>query len=224
VTEFSGGEPGSAYGDALTMTDFARGGENTVTGSTELTVGTTQNLYGDAGTLSGHARGGDNLVEGAAQNSTVMYGDAATLQDHARGGGNTLIGASGIAGSGDAITNTMYGDGHDLLDHASGGGNTLVSGANAEDIMWGDAAVVSSTAHTRANTFVFAPQNGQDTIMDFRSGTDHIDLQGFGFNDFQQLSQLFHTTANGLDIILDANDSILLHGVSHVGAGDFVFT
>jgi Ca2+-binding RTX toxin-like protein len=90
--------------------------------------------------------------------------------------------------------------------------------------MWGGAATVSPHALIRANTFVFNQGIGHDTIMDFRSGVDHIDLEGFGLSSFQQLEPLFHTTANGLDIVFNTSSDILLHGVSHVAAGDFVFS
>jgi hypothetical protein len=208
-----------AYGDALTMTDFAKGGHNTVTGSSGHDFTT---LFGDAGTMSGFAQGGSNMVVGRATNPSIMYGDAFTLTGFARGGGNTLI-APALSG-GIVTSNTLYGDGHDLLGFASGGGNTLIGGQGANDTMWGDAAVVAATAHTRANTFEFAPSNAHDTIMDFHSGRDHIDLQGFGFSSFEQLATHFQTTANGLDIVFDANNDVLLHGVTTVTAGDFAFT
>lgn len=174
--------------------------------------------------MSGHASGGGNTVEGVAGSSTVMYGDAQTLSDHASGGGNTLIGSSADGLPAGAVTNTMYGDAQQMLGFAAGGGNTLVAGQGSEDTMWGSAATVSPTATLRPDTFVFHQGVGHDMIMDFRSGVDHIDLQGFGLSSSQQLEQLFQSTANGLDIVFNASSDILLHGVSHVVAGDFVFT
>jgi hypothetical protein len=154
-----------------------------------------------------------------------MYGDAYELTDHASGGGNLLVGpANPHSLPMPPVDNIMYGDGFELLGAASGGGNTLVSGHNSNDSMWGDAAIVSPMAHTRANTFVFGPQNGHDTIMDFRSGEDHIALQGFGFASFEQLSTDVQQTANGLDIAFNSNNDILLHGVSQVVASDFMFS
>ena len=118
----------------------------------------------------------------------------------------------------------MYGDGFEQLGFASGGGNTLTAGGQVDDIMWGGAAMVSRFAHIAANTFVFNQGIGHDTIMDFRSGVDHIDLEGFGLSSFQQLEPLLQTTANGLDVVFNSTSSILLHGVSQVAAGDFVFS
>jgi Ca2+-binding RTX toxin-like protein len=209
-----------AYGDAVTMGGQAQGGHNTLTGGSGTGF---VNLFGDAETMSGFAQGGDNMLVGERTNPSIMYGDAMTLSGFAKGGGNTLIAPSDLTPR--IPTNTLYGDGHDLLGFASGGGNTLISG-NSNDIMWGDAAVVAATAHTKANTFVFSPPNGQDVIMDFHPGRDHIDLQGYGFNSFTQVEALFQQTAKGLDIVFDAADSILLSGVNQnqVSAGDFVFS
>ena len=60
--------------------------------------------------------------------------------------------------------------------------------------------------------------------MDFHSGRDHIDLQGFGFSGFAELEQNVHQTSAGLAIVFDAKDDILLAGVSKVVAADFVFS
>lgn len=224
-TVFAGGDfDATAYGDAVNMTDFAQGGHNAVSGA--AAHGGVAQLFGDAGTMSRFASGGGNTLTGAQGFASTMYGDAFTLTDFARGGGNTLIASAGFGPNGTPQTTTMYGDGHDLLGFASGGGNTLVSAQNGNEIMWGDAATVGVFAHTRANTFVFGAQNGHDVIMDFHPGRDHIDLQGVGFTSFQQLEQNFHQTANGLDIVFDASNDILLSGInqSQVGAGDFLFT
>jgi Ca2+-binding RTX toxin-like protein len=122
----------------------------------------------------------------------------------------------------------MYGDGYELLGFAVGGGNTLIVAGSGLKDLWGGAAIVSPTAQIGPNTFEFLPVSNPtfstDTIMDFRSGEDHIDLQGFGISSFQQLEQDFHPTASGLDIVFGPNNDILLHGVSQVVAGDFVFT
>ena len=53
--------------------------------------------------------------------------------------------------------------------------HVLVSG-HANDSMWGNAVVTGPNITPGHNTFVFAPFNGNDTINDFHSGLDHIDL------------------------------------------------
>jgi Ca2+-binding RTX toxin-like protein len=116
---------------------------------------------------------------------------------------------------------TMYGDGAALLDHAKGGNDTLISG-KGNDRMWGDAATVAPTAQTGADTFVFSPPNGQDQIMDFQPGQDHIELKGFGFNNFNDVASHIQDTPNGALITFDANDSVLIVGVHHLSASDFL--
>jgi hypothetical protein len=220
VTATSSDGPANAYGDAFLMAGAAHGGYNTVSGS--LGLGGSLTLYGDAHTLTGAASGGHNTLSAFAPtpNTTfVMYGDAFELSGAAHGGNNLLTSPDSTI-----APVMMYGDGFERLGAATGGGNTLVAGHMVDDVMWGDAAVVSSPVQAAANTFIFSAGIGHDTIMDFRSGTDHIDLEGLGVSNFQQLSQLFQQTANGLDIVFNTSSSILLHGVSHVVAGDFVFS
>lgn len=77
----------------------------------------------------------------------------------------------------------MYGDGYDMLGFASGAGNTLTAGQSSNDTLRGGAAIVLPFAHV----FVFHQGIGQEVIIDFRSGEDHIDLRGFGLSSFEQL-------------------------------------
>jgi len=208
----------AAVGDAVFMSGFAEGGHNHVSGSARIQTF----LYGDAEFMSQHATGGYNTLTGVETNPTVMFGDAFELSGHATGGHNTLIAPSGLGPVGPSY-NLMYGDGYELLDHASGGGNTLVSGGS-NDMMYGDAAIVSPQATTAPNSFVFTPHNANDQIMDFRQGSDHIELRGFGFSSFSQLAADISSTAHGELITFGANDTILVVGVNQLRADDFVFT
>src|SRR5260370_6098236 len=95
------------------------------------------------------------------------------MHDNTQGGNNTLI-----AGAGGAI---MVGDADAMFDHAIGGNNVLISGPRT-DLMWGAPQMIngmpaSPTAPTGdvgigAHTFVFAPGNRNDSILDFRQ-SDH---------------------------------------------------
>jgi hypothetical protein len=118
----------------------------------------------------------------------------------------------------------MYGDGAALLDHATGGNDTLVSGPN-DDQMWGDAATVARSAIRGADTFVFSPANGHDTIEDFQPGQDHIELKGYAsITSFAQLHADITNTHAGALITFDANDTILVLNDHHLTQGDFIFT
>ncbi|MDB5445750.1 MAG: hypothetical protein JWQ97_1067, partial [Phenylobacterium sp.] len=100
----------------------------------------------------------------------------------------------------------------------------LISGQGADDRMWGDAATVSPHATTGADVFEFAAANGHDVIEDFQPGKDHIELHQTAFHSFADLAGVIQQTAQGVMLQFDANNSILVAGVSQVGAGDFLFT
>lgn len=215
-------------GDARIMSDHSRGGDDIIRNNTGL----TNTLYGDAEQMSGHAWGGNDVLDAPVSPfirtgaMSDLYGDAHTLSDHARGGDDVLGGALGYEGT----TAWLYGDGHALLDHAKGGNDRLVSRGYGKDEMWGDAAILGEHAMTGSDTFVFAPANGQDTIHDFESGKDVIDLTAFagdGIASFEDLLARIQVTEQGSLIDLNtasySGNSVLVAGVQELSAGDFLF-
>ncbi|WBL79613.1 FecR domain-containing protein [Bradyrhizobium xenonodulans] len=73
--------------------------------------------------------------------------------------------------------------------------------------------------------FVFAANSNHDVIMNFTSGTDKIDLSAVvTASDTQTWLDQHATTTSGLDtlITINAADTILLKGVAHVQASDFI--
>jgi hypothetical protein len=101
--------------------------------------------------------------------------------------------------------------------------------------MWGDAQVINGVAAsptapvgsvvTGADTFVFAPANGNDDVNDFRqSDHDRIDVRAYGFHDIADMT----ITADGngnTRIAFDANNSVTLVGISDphsLHASDFL--
>lgn len=202
----------TAYGDADTMSGHAVGGNDSLTGSNAHGSVT---LIGDAETMADHVRGGGDTLAGRAGYPAEMFGDAKTLTGSARGGDDLLVGGANIPeGAPFSGPNYLYGDGLALLDHAHAGDDTLVSGQGADDIMWGDAAIIGPHAVRGQNLFVFGPQNGHDQIMDYRPGVDRIELVGFGFSSFQEVASYLQTTPDGVLLSFDAGDDILLRGVS----------
>jgi serralysin len=150
-----------------------------------------------------------------------------SLTDHQHGTDDTLIGLANAL-------NTLYGDALAMDDHARGGNDTLISGAGT-DHMWGDAQVINGvaasptaptgTVKTGADTFVFAPGNGNDDINDFRqSDHDKIDVRAYGFHNIADMT----ITADGggnTKIAFDANDNVTLVGINdpHIlHASDFL--
>ena len=62
---------------------------------------------------------------------------------------------------------------------------------------------------TGADTFVFAPGNGNDDIGDFRqSDGDKIDVSAYGFHNLAQMMITF--TGTDTTIAFDANNSVTL--------------
>jgi len=181
-----------------------------------------------------NARGGDDTLRGGKDGSTnFLFGDSLSMSDNARDGDDMRFGDSrSVLG---AAENVLYGDAYSMSDNAHGGDDTLISGTGT-DHMWGDAQVIngapaSPTAPigsvvTGADTFVFAPGNGNDDINDFRqSDHDKIDVRAYGFDDIADMT----ITADGngnTRIAFDANDGVTLVGISdpHIlRASDFLF-
>jgi Ca2+-binding RTX toxin-like protein len=116
-------------------------------------------------------------------------------------------------GAGNDAINT--GSGADFL--VGGVGDDVLSGARGDDQLLGG---------TGADTFVIGKHAGDDSILDFVSGTDTIDLTRLNVN-FRDLTieQTGGNTTIGVDVFGDdtAEITITLTGVEQVVAGDFAF-
>jgi hypothetical protein len=220
------------YGDAETLSGHVHCGNDTLTGNTVSPYPLT--LYGDGQTISDHVHcGNDSLTGGASASGppypgTRMYGDGQTISGHVHCGDDTLSAASAATpfpSQPNPITETyMYGDGESLGGWARAGDDVLISGKNCNDQMWGDAAVMGPHVTAGRDLFVFQAPNGHDQIMDFQPGQDRIELKGFCFRCFQDLASHFQATPDGVLISFDANDDILLRGVTkgQLHPGDFL--
>ena len=206
-----------ALGDALTLGGRASGGDDIVDARGDKAV-----AYGDSYDMRGRSHGGDDVVSGASFPliTTELFGDAQILSDAAIGGNDILVAV--VAGS--AGGTVMYGDGAQLLEESTGGNDTLISAAQGNEVMWGDAAFVGPEAHTGNDIFVFEPGNGQDTIMDFQPGQDKLELKGFGFTVFSDLSNTISYTEQGALIGFDAANHVLVLGVNELHSSDFIFS
>jgi hypothetical protein len=214
------------YGDAIVMDGDSRGGDDTLIAGPGPMIGfgPTNALMGDAGALHDNARGGNDRVTGGDSGANILHGDARTMDGDSRGGDDTLI-------AGAAPVNTLYGDAFSMSGNASGGNDTLISGSGT-DHMWGDAQIInglvaSPTADTGAvltgaDTFAFAPGNGNDDINDFRqSDHDRIDVSAYGFHSLAEMT----ITSTGTDttIAFDATDRVTLVGFAgHLQESDFL--
>jgi Ca2+-binding RTX toxin-like protein len=174
----------------------------------------------------------DHDIQGESGNDTLITDDANVhLQEDSAGGTDTvkstvtyaltanvenlvLIGKGGIDGTGTGDGNSITGN------HASnkliglGGADTL-DGGHGNDILKGGAG---------ADTFIFAAKGGQDTISDFRSGIDHVDLTGQNvISDFNDMVNNHVTTSNGDLTIHMGTDTLTLSDiqVSDLNVSDF---
>jgi len=123
---------------------------------------------------------------------------------------------------------TFYGVGNELanvlIGSAStnwlmgGDGDDRLNGMGGDDVLYGDAG---------ADTFVFGHGTGVDTVADFRSGTDKLDLSAFGFADFAAVLAATQDDGSGNSFIdLGGGDRVVLRGVTkaQLASGDVVLT
>ena len=147
----------------------------------------------------------ENLT-GSAHND-ILAGDRRDNDIDGGAGDDTLYGGPG---GGD---DKMFGRaGNDKL-YGGQGDDTLTGGLGDDKLVGGPGADV----------FVFGPDNGTDTVTDFTSGTDKVDLTDFGLDDMDGLTMT--TSDDGVTIDLTDMDggSILLVDLTTLpDAGDFL--
>ena len=94
-------------------------------------------------------------------------------------------------------------------------GTVSLAGTSGKDVFFGT---------SYQDQFVFAANSNHDTIVNFTSGTDKIDLSAVVTAADTQDWLDHHASTSGADtlITIDASDTILLKGVAHVQASDFI--
>ena len=89
------------------------------------------------------------------------------------------------------------------LSFGSAGGDVFAA-SGGDDGFWGNAG---------ADTFVFASDSDEDTINDFETGVDTLELAALGFGDSAAAYAAFSETADGLFLSVGGDDSLLLAGL-----------
>lgn len=184
--------------------DFAMGGEGNdyLEGGlgNDLLRGNNGNdeIYGGFGWDKLRGGDGDDLLFGEDGND---YLDAGSGNDHMEGGwgADVMIGKEGndVLLGGKGNDTLLGGDGDDVID---GGldADRIVGGLGSDLLTGGDGA----------DTFVFDNYSGVDTITDFVSGVDRIELARPAFTEIR-----FGTLYNSAFVVgtqaLDANDRII---------------
>lgn len=102
-------------------------------------------------------------------------------------------------------------------------GNDTLWGGQGADTLLGGAGDDMLKGGMGADTFLFVGADGMDEVADFISGKDRIDLRAFAPADVMQMM-----TEAGLRLDIDregdgmVDQSILLHGVQALAAGDLL--
>ncbi|PSJ45132.1 heme peroxidase [Zobellella endophytica] len=161
-------------------------------------------LYGGHGNdlMAGNA--GDDMLYGGQGNDNLYGGDGSDFMT-GQGGDDLLVGGLGNdALYGAAGNDTLNGqEGDDVLD--GGTGNDLLIGAAGND------------------TFAFSQANfGLDTIQDFTSGQDLMDISALGVTSANFASQVVITDGGVDAIVTIGGSSITLVGVTAVVEADFI--
>jgi serralysin len=133
------------------------------------------------------------------------------------------IGNIGIAVN-TVIENARGGSGNDVLignDVAN-----VLEGSAGHDTLDGEGSADQLTGGLGNDRFLFAPNDGADTVADFQDGLDKIVLFNFGLSGFSQLQgKISNVNGNARIDLSERGSSIVLTGVNaaSLDASDFVF-
>lgn len=156
---------------------------------------------------------GNDILQGM-QDNDILYGGAGA--DILRGGqGDDIL----YGGTGDDILSGRSGD--DTL--FGGNGDDVLRGRLGDDRLDGGRGNDRLRGDAGADTFVFDTGSGRDTIIDFESGVDTIDLSGLrAIGNY--VSLLKHATKHGNDLWITAgDDTLIIRAMDKADAGDFLF-
>ena len=125
---------------------------------------------------------------------------------------------------GGAGNDTLYGGPGGGDDEMAGGlGNDRIFGGQGNDTLTGGPGDDRLAGGAGADVFVFGPRDGVDTVTDFSSGTDKVDLTAFEIESVEDVTMM--SGDDGVTIDLDDIDggSILLVDLTTLPeAGDFL--
>ena len=125
---------------------------------------------------------------------------------------------------GGAGNDTLYGGPGGGDDEMAGGlGNDRIFGGQGNDTLTGGPGDDRLAGGPGADVFVFGPGDGVDTVTDFSSGTDKVDLTAFEIESVDEI--VMDTGDDGVTVDLTDIDggTILLAGLTTLpDAGDFL--
>ncbi|MEM9272964.1 MAG: PQQ-dependent sugar dehydrogenase [Cyanobacteria bacterium P01_F01_bin.143] len=182
-------------------------------------------LVGGDGNDTLRGRIGDDLLQGNDNNDSLTGGDGDDslwggrgddlLQGHADD--DSLVGGAGndslVGGTGD---DTLEGNGNN--DSLTGGiGNDSLVGGTGDDTLVGDRGVDILIGQSGADMFVLQVGLGVDSILDFVSGVDSLELpDGIAFNDL-----MLNPSGTGTAISFAGNNLAIVRGDTPIES-DFI--
>ena len=166
-------------------------------------------VLGGSGNDAIYATGGDAIVRGGTGNDAIYGGNVDEKRDILVGdeGDDYIRGNAGTdliyGGEGDDM---LYGgEGVDLI--AGGAGDDEIYGGASTDIIFGGEGDDTITGGDGGDIFIFSAGDGDDTIADFNTANDAIDLTNFDESiTWAQLSAKIST-------VTDPNDANTVTGV-----------
>ncbi|MCB2010196.1 MAG: hypothetical protein KDF64_06285 [Geminicoccaceae bacterium] len=210
---------GRYLGDAVRIIDNARGGNDTMFGTSG-----NDNILGDSAFMDGSARGGNDIIFGMGGGGTLT-GDALVMGGNARGGNDRIyagnhedsnvviqgdggFAAATVKGGNDVIvdgagSSLIYGDfqsggqgGNDKI--WGGGGSDTIYGGGGNDRIDGGSGVDILRGGDGNDVFVVRPGTELDFIEDFTHGEDRLNLSATGVS-FSELDTDGNGTINAAD-------------------------
>lgn len=177
-------------------------------------------LQGGAGNDVYYVRNaGDVIVENANEGTadTVLASVSYTLT------ANAQVERLAAADSNQTTAINLTGNAWSHLIQGNNGANVL-TGGSGNDTLMGYGGNDTLFGGAGADKFVFAHGTGQDSIGDFVTGTDKIDLTAIGFASYQDVINATHDVGGNAVIDLGNGDQVTLTGVTtaQLHSGDFI--
>ena len=194
-----------------------------------------------------HARGGVDIVMGEGGDDTIHGGDDTDFLFGGSGadiieggeGADVILGGSGddtlrgqagadLVRGGSGADTIEGGAGADLL--LGDGGDDSIAGGEGADVIIGGTGDDTLTGGGGSDTFVFAPGDGNDTITDFDTDQDTINLSAFGADlSYSDLTITATEDGTGTIITVPGEDgesngiTITLEGVTFTDVTESMF-
>jgi Ca2+-binding RTX toxin-like protein len=172
--------------------------------------GGTNISYGGDGDDIIYGLSGDDTLNGGEGNDTLLGGRDDDWLSGERGD-DSLDGGEGddtlLGGMGD---DTLHGgEGDDYL--SGGAGEDTLDGGAGEDKLYGGVGGMADvlTGGEDADTFIFGPNTGTDTVTDFNPEEDYLSFLGA-----DSMDEISVTTQDGNTVITFARSTIILEGVT----------